>query len=263
MLTSTASPPGVGRSLPEESAPVPPASSRPSAVPRAALADGTACRVAAAYDFWADPYTELFGEVDALAPEDRALILRWARSRTGPLLDAGCGPGTWTRFLAQRRPAPVIGLDLSARFLAIARAREPASLVVRGSLGSLPFPTGSLDGVLAWYSLIHTPPTQLDVVLAELRRVLRVGGSLLVGFVDGTAGEPFDHRVTTAYAWTCEALGARLGAAGFAVQEAHRRRDDGVRPHADLVAVAVGPGAAPGERVVASAPGEGRGERGP
>ncbi len=46
---------------------------------------------------------------------------------------------------------------------------------------------GELAGVLAWYSLIHTPPGELPTVCAEIARVLRPGGQLVVAFQAGDA----------------------------------------------------------------------------
>lgn len=195
--------------------------------------------VGAAYDRWAEPYTRRFGDPASLAREDRELVLGWAHNRTGAILDAGCGPGTWAGLLTHHVGQSVVGLDVSERFLDIARVGHPGVPFVRGSLAALPLVTGALDGVLAWYSLIHVPPDRLVPVLRELRRVLRTGGSLVVGFVDGPAAEPFDHTVVLAYSWSAAALGALLEQAGFAIEEEHRRQDQGVRPHGALVATAV------------------------
>lgn len=43
----------------------------------------------------------------------------------------------------------------------------------------------ALAGVVAWYSIIHTPPGRLPEVFAELCRVLAPGGHLLLAFQAG------------------------------------------------------------------------------
>lgn len=82
-------------------------------------------------------------------------------------------------------------------------------------------------------------------MLAEFARVLRPGGSLLIGYFDGTAREAFGHRVTTAYFWSAEALGALLVDAGFTVVSAERRDrrpgEASSRPHGALTAVRCDP----------------------
>ena len=191
--------------------------------------------VAAAYDTRADEYVERLGSVDQMAPQDRETIGSWRDRVTGRLLDAGCGPGHWSDLLGAGG-REVIGVDGSAAFLASARQRFPHVPFAQGDLAALPLETSSVDGVLAWYSLIHTPPADLPAVVSELARVLVPGGSLLLGFFDGDPGEPFDHTVVTAYWWSAEALGELLGQRGFVVERSGTRREGVKRPHGDLTA---------------------------
>jgi hypothetical protein len=95
-------------------------------------------------------------------------------------------------------------------------------------------------GVLAWYSLIHLEPAELDGVLAGIRRVLVPGGALVVGFFDGDRCEPFDHRVVRAHRWPPDEVSRRLARAGFEeVERIRRPRDGDRRPHAAVAARAV------------------------
>nr|WP_157310917.1 class I SAM-dependent methyltransferase [Microbacterium sp. MAH-37] len=171
---------------------------------------------------------------------DIALIGRWRDATTGPLLDAGCGPGLWTAFLHDRvRVAQ--GIDLSVEFIAAARERHPGLEFQAGSFRELPFADASFGGILAWYSLIHTPPEDLPEILAEFARVLAPGGSILIGFFDGEPREPFAHAVAPAWFWSAEALAGPLADAGFSVTASERRdRLPGaasVRAHGAITAV--------------------------
>jgi len=219
-------------------------------------------QVAAAYDLRAAEYIALLGSLDQMERPDVALIGRWRDETPGRLLDAGCGPGLWTAFLAHPESDPddpesgpadpdrvagrdVVGIDVSAAFLAAARERHPALRFETASMRELPFPDGSFGGILAWYSLIHVPPSELPVVLAELARVLADGGRILIGYFDGEPGEPFAHAVAPAYYWSADALTPLLKDAGFAVTHAERReREPGaagsVRPHGALIAARSG-----------------------
>lgn len=196
-----------------------------------------------AYDARAAEYIELIGEVDQLAARDREGIGGWADATAGRILDAGCGPGLWTAFLHDAG-RDVLGIDLSERFIAHARAQHPELEFVRGSFAEIPAPDASLGGVLAWYSLIHTPPEQLPPILAEFSRVLVPGGSILIGFFDGTPREPFAHAVAPAYFWTPDAMAELLGEAGFTVtaSESHPRSpgEASSRPHGAVTAVCRG-----------------------
>ena len=52
-------------------------------------------------------------------------------------------------------------------------------------MDALDRPDGELDGVVAWYSLIHVEPDHRPRVYDELRRVLRTGGMLQLAFQVG------------------------------------------------------------------------------
>lgn len=195
--------------------------------------------IAAAYDPRAAEYAALLGDIAQTDARDRARIAAWRDATPGRLLDAGCGPGQWTRFLHDGA-RDVLGIDLSEEFIAHAGRAHPELEFRRGSFAALPLPDASLGGILAWYSLIHTPLSQVSAVLAEFARVVAPGGGILIGFFDGTPGEPFDHAVTTAYLWSADALQPLLEQAGFAVTSRERRErtpgEPSSRPHASVTA---------------------------
>ena len=170
---------------------------------------------------------------------DRSLIADWRDATEGRLLDAGCGPGLWTEFLHDGF-RDVIGVDISEEFLASARRTHPHLTFQSASFRALPVADASLGGILAWYSLIHTPPDEIPAVLAEFARALSPGGSLLIGFFDGPPREPFDHAITRAYFWSVDALGELLESAGFTITQQERRArtaaEVSTRPHAALTA---------------------------
>ena len=191
-----------------------------------------------AYSGLSDVYIDLFASGDHEHPDDLALIDRHLGSLSGPLLDLGCGPGHLTAHL-QSRGRDVTGLDLVPEFVAHARRVHPTARFETGSLTELPWSDGSVAGALSWYSLIHFRPDQLDVALAEIRRVLAPEGVLVVGFFEGGRCEPFAHKVVTAYRWPVDEMSSRLAAAGFREVERIQRPQDGDRrPHGALAAVA-------------------------
>lgn len=191
--------------------------------------------VAEAYGARAAEYVELLGSVDAMHPSDRELIGTWGDQLVGAAIDAGCGPGHWTDFLA-RRGVDIRGVDLTPAFVEHARRRYPELRFATGSVDALDASDASLGGVLAWYSLIHHAPDAIGSALDEIARVLRPGGLLLIGFFVGPAVEPFEHAVTTAYRWPVADLSERLRASGFEIVESHTRTGIGYRPHGAIVA---------------------------
>lgn len=189
----------------------------------------------AAYQSRAAEYTRVLGSIDDMHELDRKCIGRWVSSISGQMIDAGCGPGHWTNYL-HKGGAPIEGIDLVPEFIDDARARFPGVPFRVGSFQQMDVPDETLTGVLAWYSLIHLPPSEVPQALAEFARVLVPGGRLLIGFFDGSPGTPFQHAVTTAYYWSVEEMSHLLSKAGFDVLEVETRQDAGKRAHAALTA---------------------------
>jgi SAM-dependent methyltransferase len=92
------------------------------------------------------------------------------------ILDAGCGPGGNGAWLA--RHGQVVALDLAAEGLRFVHDRRPELDPVRGRVTALPFPHGVFDVVVA-ITVVYSVPGD-DVAVAELARVLRPGGVLLL-----------------------------------------------------------------------------------
>jgi SAM-dependent methyltransferase len=172
--------------------------------------------------------------------DDLALIDRHLSIGSGAVLDVGCGPGHLTAHL-RSLGIHATGLDLVPAFIDHARATFPDGRYALGSMHRLPVPDGSVAGILAWYSLIHLPPDDLDGVLTELRRTMAPAGRLVVGFFDGDDVAAFEHKVVTAYHWPVDEFAERLSGAGFTEIERLRRPGipvPGHRPHAALAAMA-------------------------
>ncbi len=197
-------------------------------------------RVRQAYGAVAEQYIELFGGSAEVHADDRALISRHLSIRPGAVLDVGCGPGHLTAHL-RSLDVDAIGIDLVPEFIDHARAAHPDGRFELGSMHQLPLPDRSVAGILAWFSLIHVPPDDLDGVLAELRRSIVPGGALVAGFFDGDEVVAFEHKVVTAFFWPADELSARLSRAGFTEVERQRRpgvAETGIRPQAAIAAIA-------------------------
>jgi SAM-dependent methyltransferase len=187
----------------------------------------------AAYDAVAVVYAERFRTALDAQPLDRALLAAFAElvraADAGPVADLGCGPGRVTAHLHSLGVA-AFGVDLSPAMVALAREAHPSLRFDEGSMTALDLTDGVLGGILAWYSIIHTPPERLPVVFAEFHRVLAPGGHLLLAFQAGGAplgpGEPFDHKVSLSYLWSPDSLAELLGEAGLVVDARLLREPD-------------------------------------
>lgn len=186
-------------------------------------APGQYAAVRAAYDVVAADYARHLPDTRAETALDLAMVDAFVAA-VGPgahVLDAGCGAGRMSRHLADRGLRPS-GLDLSPGMVAMARRDHPDLDVRVGSLDALPQADASVDGVLLWYSVIHTPPAGLAHVLAEAVRVTRPGGHLLVASQSGRGVRDvapsyrrFGHEVELVrHLHTADDLAGGLAAAG-------------------------------------------------
>ena len=122
-----------------------------------------------------DPNGLVLAAMRALAP--------WA-GRT--LVDLGCGSGYWLPGYAAEAGA-VIGIEPDPALVPLAAARDPRARVLPGSAEHLPLADASVDVVHARFAYFWPPGCAPG--LAEVRRVLQPGGSLVVVDNDQRAGE--------------------------------------------------------------------------
>lgn len=103
------------------------------------------------------------------------------------ILDVGCGPGFYCAELAQDvgPEGKVVGLDSSPQMLALAarRCERHANVELRQAhASSLTVPDESFDGVVCVQVLEYV--ADLSAALAELYRVVRPGGRVVVWDID-------------------------------------------------------------------------------
>ncbi len=130
--------------------------------------------------------------------------------------DLGCGTGELTAALAPH-VAHVHAIDASAPMLAAATARvahAPNVTLAQGTLESLPLDDASLDAAILLLVLHHVADPAR--ALAEVRRVLRPNGRLLVADMRAHAHE--EYRAGMGHVWLgfdADALTTWLERAGF------------------------------------------------
>ena len=104
----------------------------------------------------------------------------------GVALDAACGTGRHTAYLAQLGHR-VIGVDSSSEMLAVAQAKVPGGEFHQAELEALPLADDSVDLVVCAIALSHVE--DIAPVFAEFVRVLRPGGNLVVSDSRGVIGD--------------------------------------------------------------------------
>jgi ubiquinone/menaquinone biosynthesis C-methylase UbiE len=151
---------------------------------------------------WARRYDLLMGVVTfgrEQAFRQRIADLAWLQPGES-VLDVGCGTGTLAMEARQRvgETGRVSGIDPSPQMIARAsRKAERAGLEIDFQVGvieQLAFPDQSFDVVLSTFMMHHLPDDLKRRGLAEIARVLKPGGRLLVLDMKGPAG-PWKSRI--------------------------------------------------------------------
>lgn len=135
------------------------------------------------YDSAADAYAEHLATELVHKPLDRHLLNRFAEDARGRGLvaDLGCGPGHVARHL-QEQGVSVVGIDLSPGMIRVASGLHPKIEFRVGDMTRLDLPDAHLAGIVAFYSIVHFSPDELEAVFRETRRVLMPGGLALISF---------------------------------------------------------------------------------
>ncbi|MFI6095840.1 class I SAM-dependent methyltransferase [Lentzea sp. NPDC051213] len=141
------------------------------------------------------------------------------------VLDVGCGTGNLLRATGKRyRDVELSGVDPDVKMLARAERKfRRAGLPVRldrGFAQELAYPDGSFDRVFSSLMLHHLDTPSKDEMLAEVRRVLRPGGLLVLA--DAVHGHGHGHAHLQDNVG--DAVTKRIEAAGFTVEPTRLRK---------------------------------------
>ena len=146
-------------------------------------------------------------------------------------LDVACGTGVATRLAAARmQSGRVVGLDLNAGMLAVARSIPNTGAPIEwfeGSALNLPFGDGSFDLVLCQLGLQFFPDRPL--ALREMKRVLKPSGRVALSVYS-----PIEHT-PAAYAFV-RALDKHLGPQASKTKRAEHDFDEAGEVDALMVA---------------------------
>src|SRR5438105_886739 len=163
--------------------------------------DNSPQSVRESYDRLAEEYARrLFHELEHKAI-DRELLSRFASNvrNAGDVCDLGCGPGHVARYLHEAG-IRIFGLDLSPRMVELAQQLNPEIRFSEGDMMALDLPDESLSGIVAFYSIVNIPTESLPAIFAEMKRVLKPGGKLLLAFHigEGVSAEEqlWGHRIS-------------------------------------------------------------------
>ncbi len=95
------------------------------------------------------------------------------------VLDVGCGTGRWIRRY-RALGFRVTGVDATDGMIRIAKNRDSGPSMLVGEAGALPFPDGYFDLVSDVTVIQHVPMAAQGAAFAEMVRILKPGGRILI-----------------------------------------------------------------------------------
>jgi len=116
----------------------------------------------------------------------RTFLDKFAELAKGAVLSVGSGPGR-DGLLLKERGFTVTCLDASKEMVKL--CEEKGFHSVLGDFNDMPFDEASFDGVWAYTSLLHVEKSQVHKALQEIKRVLKPGGILGLGLIEGETEE--------------------------------------------------------------------------
>ena len=147
-------------------------------------------------------------------------------------LDLACGTGDIAFELA-KQDVDVVGLDLTARMLTLARAKrgDRAVRFLQGDMMALPYADASFDIVTTGYGIRNV--TRIEPALLEIRRVLRPGGRLVSLDFD----RPESPWIRTIYLAYLTVVGSTLGMLLHGDPDTYRYIPESIRRYPGAAAV--------------------------
>ncbi len=156
--------------------------------------EGNLIRWAPFYDAFVTLAT--FGKAKSLRARTAAL----ATIQPGEaILDVGCGTGdlTMTASRLAGTTRTVVGLDASPEMIAVAQRKATRAAIeidYRVALiEAIPFPDATFDVVLSSLMMHHLPDHLKQAGLAEIRRVLKPDGRVVIVDMKGSAAHRLSH----------------------------------------------------------------------
>ena len=143
------------------------------------------------YNVVGEKYHKLFHDEMSKKDYDCELLNQFAKCFTSNSLiyDVGCGPsGHIGRYLFDKG-LNVSGLDISEECINIARQANPTMRFEVGNMVHMNIMDNSLDGIISFYSIIHTPKMYQSLIFKEFNRTLKKGGKLLLVVKHGDSEE--------------------------------------------------------------------------
>ncbi|MFJ8104853.1 class I SAM-dependent DNA methyltransferase [Streptomyces sp. NPDC096132] len=179
---------------------------------------------AEAFDTIGDRYDEAFPHKEGQVASAEWLVV--ALPAGARVLDLGCGTGLPTARRLAEAGLEVVGIDLSAGMVALARAHVPAGVFHQADIADLrpggPWDLGRFGAVAAFFSLLMLPRAEIPLALRTVHHLLVPGGLFVLSMVEADVDDftiPFIGSTIRVSGYLRDELREVVEAAGFEIVE--------------------------------------------
>lgn len=140
--------------------------------------------IASYYDSESADYASKYKDEIESKPFDQYILQRFISflNTNDKVCEIGCGPAQVTKYVRNLKQLHYLGLDLSCLML-----REGAHLnenvpFINSNMMSMPFRDQTLNGIIAFYAIVHNTNEDLKNIITEIHRVLKQKGVLVISY---------------------------------------------------------------------------------
>lgn len=139
-------------------------------------------------------------------------------------LELGCGPGVPVTRMLLDQGARVIANDISTKQIALAKTlcRSPLATFIAGDMAALTIQSGSLDGVVCFFTLFHLPREEQGPMLSRIYSWLKPDGLLVLNYATVDEEEIYGEMMGHGIFWSgygAERNRVSLQEVGFVVED--------------------------------------------
>lgn len=140
------------------------------------------------YDVAAENYNEKYNRDDSERSLETYLkLFDEFVGKKKKILDIGCAGGVNIPVIRRFDPELVVGVDISPKMIELAKESygdDPRIMFVNSAIQDLELGE-KFDVIFAMLSMVHVPPTDIEMVLRKIKKLMGAGAYFLANYFEG------------------------------------------------------------------------------
>lgn len=136
------------------------------------------------YDLESNEYACKYSSEIESKPFDQYILKRFSDgfNKNSLIGEIGCGPAQVLKYVLKTKDCRFIGLDLSFLMLKEGKKLIKNATFINGDMFHMPCKDNLFDGIISFYSIVHTKEDYLDSLFIEYSRILKNKGRVVLSF---------------------------------------------------------------------------------